>query len=604
MPLRPRDSTTRTARTSEDADRGLVASLEPAVVTSNGRVVWDNDAWRFLEAPCPPTANPSLWRQGQLCSRQGPFQVTDGIYQVRGLDLSNMTLIEGERGVIVVDPLISVETASAALDLYRRHRGDRRVTGVIHTHSHIDHFGGIDGVLPAEEVPGLAPEGFLEHAVSENVFAGTAMLRRAIYMYGASLPKGPTGNIGTGLGQTQSTGTVSLRAPTVDITHTGQVETVDGVRFEFQVTPDTEAPAEMNFLVPERRALCMAENATHNLHNVLTLRGTQVRDTHTWARYLDEAILRFGDRADVLFASHHWPTWGRDRIGTFLAEQRDLYTYLHDQTLRLINQGYTGVEMAEMIELPPRLAHAWHARGYYGSLSHNVKAIYQRYMGWFDGHPSSLWEYPPEESARRYVDCMGGVQSVIAKAREYLEAGDARFVAQLLKHAVFAEPGNSEAKELLATAYERLGFEAECGPWRNFYLTGAQELRGNAAPDSQPLELRGVGTGLTVDQVFDSLAIRVNGPQAAMDEGFSIAWDIADLGERHRMTLSNGALSHSRVPSGTDAGLSVRLTKQQLLEFAGGAKVPPTSTSGDPGILDRLRTLLDVPDPGFAIVTP
>lgn len=604
MPLRPRDSTTRTARTSEDADRGLVASLEPAVVTSNGRVVWDNDAWRFLEAPCPPTANPSFWRQGQLCSRQGPFQVTDGIYQVRGLDLSNMTLIEGERGVIVVDPLISVETASAALDLYRRHRGDRRVTGVIHTHSHIDHFGGIDGVLPAEEVPGLAPDGFLEHAVSENVFAGTAMLRRAIYMYGASLPKGPTGNIGTGLGQTQSTGTVSLRAPTVDITHTGQVETVDGVRFEFQVTPDTEAPAEMNFLVPERRALCMAENATHNLHNVLTLRGTQVRDTHTWARYLDEAILRFGDRADVLFASHHWPTWGRDRIGTFLAEQRDLYTYLHDQTLRLINQGYTGVEMAEMIELPPRLAHAWHARGYYGSLSHNVKAIYQRYMGWFDGHPSSLWEYPPEESARRYVDCMGGVQSVIAKAREYLEAGDARFVAQLLKHAVFAEPGNSEAKELLATAYERLGFEAECGPWRNFYLTGAQELRGNAAPDSQPLELGGVGTGLTVDQVFDSLAIRVNGPQAAMDEGFSIAWDIADLGERHRMTLSNGALSHSRVPPGTDAGLSVRLTKQQLLEFAGGAEVPATSTSGDTGILDRLRTLLDVPDPGFAIVTP
>lgn len=450
----------------EDADRGLVASLEPAVVTSNGRVVWDNDAWRFLEAPCPPAANPSLWRQGQLCSRQGLFQVTDSIYQVRGLDLSNMTLIEGERGVIVVDPLISVETASAALDLYRRHRGDRPVTGVIHTHSHIDHFGGIDGVLPAGEVPVLAPEGFLEHAVSENVFAGTAMLRRAIYMYGASLPKGPTGNIGTGLGQTQSTGTVSLRAPTVDITHTGQVETVDGVRFEFQVTPDTEAPAEMNFLVPERRALCMAENATHNLHTVLTLRGAQVRDTHNWARYLDEAILRFGDRADVLFASHHWPTWGRDRIGTFLAEQRDLYTYLHDQTLRLINQGYTGLEIAEMIQLPPRLAHAWHARGYYGSVSHNVKAIYQRYMGWFDGHPSSLWEYPPEESARRYVACMGGVPSVIAKAREYLEAGDARFVAQLLKHAVFAEPGNSEAKELLATAYERLGFEAECGPWR------------------------------------------------------------------------------------------------------------------------------------------
>ncbi len=343
-----------------DADRGFIAALTPGVVTAaDGRVVWDNDKFSFLEADCPDTANPSLWRQSQLTALQGLYEVTDGIYQVRGLDLSNMTMVEGDRGVIVIDPLISKETASAALGLYRLHRGQRPVTGVIYTHSHVDHFGGVEGVL-TEDVPILAPQGFLEHAVAENVYAGVAMLRRGSYHTGYSLPAGPTGLIGTGLGQTASTGTITLIAPTIDITRTGQEETIDGVRMIFQLTPGTEAPSEMNFLFPDRRALCLAENATHNLHNILTLRGAVVRDARIWSRYLNEAGLLFVDQTDVAFASHHWPTWGSERVATYLSQQRDLYAYLHDQTLRLLNQGHTGIEIAEMIQLPPALEDSWH----------------------------------------------------------------------------------------------------------------------------------------------------------------------------------------------------------------------------------------------------
>src|SRR4051794_8054979 len=411
----------------EDANRGLIGSLVPCVITNDrGDVVWDNDAYAFLDADCPDTAHPSLWRQSRLCAKQGLYEVTEGIYQVRGLDLSNMTLVEGDTGVVVIDPLISVETAAAALALYRSSRGDRPVTAVIYTHSHVDHFGGVRGVLGdnPENVPVLAPEGFLEHAVSENVYAGPAMTRRATYMYGPNLDPGPAGQVGTGLGQNTSKGTVSLIPPTLDITHTGQEELLDGVRIVFQMTPGTEAPSEMNFLFPDHRALCLAENATHNLHNILTLRGAVVRDALGWSRYIAEALDLFGPRADVAFASHHWPTWGQERIATFLTQQRDLYAYLHDQTLRLMNQGHTGLEAAELIDgqLPPALDAAWHTHGYYGSVSHNVKAVYQAYLGWFDGHPASLWEHPPEDSATRYVEVMGGVAAVVDKAREYAEA--------------------------------------------------------------------------------------------------------------------------------------------------------------------------------------
>lgn len=383
----------------EDARRGFMGTAQdPLIRDATGSAVWDLEAYGFLDQECPDTANPSLWRQSRLCSEHGLFEVTEGIYQVRGFDLSNMTIVEGDRGILVIDPLLTAPTAAAGLALYRSHRGERPVTGVLYTHSHADHFGGVRGVLTDEDVAGgvpvLAPHGFLEHAVSENVYAGTAMNRRAAYMYGAALPKGAQGQIGAGLGQTLSTGGVGLIPPTVDITRTGQEETVDGIRMVFQLTPGTEAPAELNIHFPGFSALCMAENATHNLHNLLTLRGAEVRDPHVWSRYLTESVNLFGGSSDMAFASHHWPVWGRERVIAFLTEQRDLYAYLHDQVLRLLNQGLTAPEIAEEIVMPPALERAWHTHGYYGSVSHNSKAIYQRYLGWFDGNPAHLWQHP------------------------------------------------------------------------------------------------------------------------------------------------------------------------------------------------------------------
>ncbi|MFB4320247.1 alkyl/aryl-sulfatase [Actinomadura sp. 21ATH] len=591
----------------ENAERGLVGSLTPGVVKdADGRVVWDGDVFRFLDGPCPESVHPSLWRQSQLCAKQGLYEVTTGIYQVRGLDLSNMTLVEGDRGVIVIDPLVSVETAAAALKLYREHRGERPVTGLVYTHSHVDHFGGAEGIVPAgnpDGVPIVAPAGFLENAVSENVYAGTAMARRAMYHTGVLLPKAPDGMVGTGLGQTASSGRVSLIPPTLDITRSGQEEVVDGVRIVFQLTPGTEAPAEMNFHFPERRALCLAENATHNLHNILTLRGAVVRDARVWSRYLDEAITLFADGTDVAFASHHWPTWGRENIVEFLSQQRDVYAYLHDQTLRLLNQGHTGIEIAEMMELPPALAGAWHARGYYGSVSHNVKAIYQRYMGWFDGNPSRLWEHPPAEAARRYVECMGGASKVLAMARDYSGQGDLRFAATLLDHVVFADPDNEHAKTALADVLQRLGEGAECGTWRNFYLTGAMELREGIRPIPMSIS-GGMAAGLSVEQVFDSMAIRVNGPKA-WDEHLTIDWKFTDTGDRYRMTLSNGALVHRRVGGDDgDAELTLTLTRPALFGLLDGKGTEGVGSSGDAAVLRRLLAVMDAPEPDFPIVTP
>ncbi|MFV9456288.1 alkyl/aryl-sulfatase [Rhodococcus sp. NM-2] len=591
----------------EDSDRGFVDRLDPCTVTSgDGRVVWDMQEYSFLNGDCPDTAHPSLWRQSQLCAKNGLYEVTEGIYQLRGIDLSNMTIVEGETGVLVIDPLISQETAAAALALYRKNRGDRPVTGVIYTHSHIDHFGGVVGVLPdgRGDVPILAPEGFLEHAVSENVYAGTAMGRRATYMYGPLLPKGPRGHLGAGLGTNTSTGRPGLIPPTVDITHTGQEETVDGIRIVFQVTPGTEAPAEMNFLFPDHRALCMAENATHNLHNLLTLRGALVRDPRAWSRYLDQAIEMFDGGYDVAFASHHWPTWGRDRVVTFLSQQRDLYQYLHDQTLRMLNTGMTGIEIAEDFPLPPALESAWHARGYYGSVSHNVKAIYQRYMGWFDGNPTSLWQHPPENAATRYVECMGGQDEVRAKAQRYFDDGDFRFAAELSKHAVFADPSDSDAKELLARTYEQLGFGAENATWRNFYLTGALELRGGIV--APPLSDLGADmlSALTIEQIFDSVALRINGPRA-WDKSLVAEWHFTEPEAHYRTTLSNGALIQTVAPrTTTQPDVSLTLTKMQLLGLFAGKGLEGIEVTGDPSKLLVLTELLDAPDSAFPIVTP
>jgi linear primary-alkylsulfatase len=602
-PTLPFDDTTD----FDDARRGFIGRLEPCVVKADdGRVVWDNSSYSFLDGPTPDTANASLWRQSQLAAMDGLFEVVSGIYQVRGMDLSNISFIEGDSGVVIIDPLISFETARAALALYREHRGDRPVVGVIYTHSHADHFGGVKGVTTQGDVDAgrcvvIAPDHLVEHAVDENVYAGTAMSRRAGYMYGAALDREPRGQIGAGLGQTTSTGTVTLIIPTDSITKTGETRVVDGIRMEFQLTPGTEAPAEMNVLFPDHTALCMAENATHNLHNILTLRGALVRDPRIWSRYLTEAIDRFSDRTDVVFASHHWPTWGRERAIRFLSEQRDLYSYLHDQTLRMLNAGMTGSEIAEAIVLPPALERAWHARGYYGSVSHNVKAIYQRYMGWYDGNPAHLWQHTPEEGGKRYVAAMGGADAVVATARRAFDEGDYRWAAEILNHVLFSDPSHQAAKELQADTFEQLGFGSENGTWRNVYLAGAYELRrGNFGTPAQTASTD-MYAALSAQQVFDAIAIRVDGPKA-WDESLSIGIELTDVGESYRLDVHNGVLVH-RGADTEGADVVLRLPKAGLVGLLAGT-LDGIQADGDSTVLGRLMAVLEAPDPDFAIVTP
>jgi alkyl sulfatase BDS1-like metallo-beta-lactamase superfamily hydrolase len=591
----------------EDANRGLIGRLEPCVIrAADGRVVWDNDSYGFLAGPAPDSVNPSLWRQSQLNAIQGLFEVVPGIYQVRGFDLSNITFVEGATGVLVIDPLISMETATAALALYRQHRGDRPVAGVVYTHSHVDHFGGVRGVTTQEDVDAgrcaiIAPDGFMEHAVAENLYAGGAMTRRAGYMYGAALERGPRGQIGAGLGQTTSVGTVSLITPTDLVTRTGETREIDGIRFELQLTPGTEAPAEMNLFFPDHAALCMAENATHVLHNILTIRGAVVRDARMWSRYLTESIDRYGPQTDVVFASHHWPTWGRERAMTYLGQQRDLYAYLHDQTLRLLNKGLVGTEIAEAIALPPALERAWHARGYYGSVSHNIKAIYQRYMGWYDGNPAHLWGHPPVEAGRRYVAAIGGAERVVEVARAAVAEGDLRWAAELLNHLVFAEPDHAAGVALLADVHEQLGFGSENGTWRSAYLAAATELRHGSFGTPVSAQSGDLLAALSPEQVFDAIAVRVDGP-AAWDLALSIGVELIDSGETWRLELRNGVLIHHRAPA-EGADLVLRLPARVLPAILVG-RMDGIDLAGDSTVLQRLLAVLDAGDPGFEIVRP
>jgi alkyl sulfatase BDS1-like metallo-beta-lactamase superfamily hydrolase len=448
----------------------------------------------------------------------------------------------------------------------------------------------------------------MEHAVAENVYAGPAMTRRAGYMYGAAVAKGPAGQVGAGLGQTTSTGSVTLIPPTVDITTTGQELTVDGVRMVFQVTPGTEAPAEMNFYFPDHRALCAAENATHTLHNILTLRGAVVRDAHDWAHYLTESIDLWGDDLEVVFASHHWPTWGRERAVEFLAMQRDMYLYLHDQTLRLINQGYVGAEIAEVLEMPPALEAAWHTHGYYGSVNHNVKAVYQRYLGWYDGNPARLWRHPPEAAAGRYVAAMGGAEDALGVAEQAYQEGDYRWAVEVLDHVLFAGGADDRARALQADAMEQLAFGAENGTWRNAYLAGATELRTGpfGTPTSVSLDLL---TALSVTQVFDSVAIRIDGPRA-WDHHIVLSWVFTDTGATYVTELRNGALNHRQTPEPAP-GTRLTLTRAALVGLVTGTLDPTQATAGgdleitgDPSEITLLISLLAPVDPNFAIVTP
>jgi alkyl sulfatase BDS1-like metallo-beta-lactamase superfamily hydrolase len=537
------------------ARRNRVAEpSSPTVAHPGGWDVWDLGQYHFLDQDPPPEVHPSLWRQARLNGEAGLFEVARGFHQVRGLDLSNLTVVEGERGRIVIDPLTSVQTAQAAMALVDEHLGWRPVTAVIYTHSHVDHYAGVRGVIDEADVAAgkvrvIAPSGFLEAAVSENVVAGNVMSRRATYMYGMLLPKGPRGHVDAGLGKgVPLLGNQGLIAPTEEVDVTGTELVVDGVRIVFQVTPDTEAPSEMNFHFPDHRVLCMAENCTCTLHNLYTPRGAQVRDALAWSKYLQEAIDLFGDRTDACFASHHWPRWGADEIVGHLGRQRDTYRFLHDQTLRLANHGLTSIEIAEELRLPPQLEAEPASRGYYGTVNHNAKAVYQRYLGWFDGNPAHLHPHPPTEAGRRYVELAGGADALLAKARESFDAGDFRWVAELVNHLVFADPTNVEAKELQADALEQLGYQSESGPWRDFYLTGAQELR-FGAPQMGGGSTAGADTvaAMTTEMLFDYLGIRIDGLRAAA-RTWSIHVHLGDSDERWRVGVERGALHAVRLP--------------------------------------------------------
>jgi alkyl sulfatase BDS1-like metallo-beta-lactamase superfamily hydrolase len=555
----------------EDARRGFLASLAEVVIRNErGRIVWNLSEYAFLEeAEAPSTVNPSLWRQARLNMHHGLFQVTDRIYQIRGFDISNMTIIEGDRGLIVIDPLLSTEVARAGLDLYCAHRGRRPVTAIVYTHSHTDHYGGVRGVVDEAEVragrvPVIAPEGFLEEIATEAVLAGSAMVRRGQFQFGATLPRGPRGQVDAGLGKVTSRGTVTLIPPTLTIAEPIETHRLDGVEIVFQLAPQTEAPAEMHLFYPQLGALNLAENATHNLHNIYPIRGAQARDANAWAKYLNEAIDRFGHDADVAFAQHHWPVWGRARLLDFLGKQRDLYKYLHDQTVRLLNHGYKPPEIAERLTLPGSLSATWHVRGYYGTLSHNAKSVYQRYIGWYDANPANLNPLPPVERGRKYVEYMGGADAVIARAREDFERGEYRFVAEAMSHVVFADPANVEARRLGASALEQMGYGAESATWRNAYLLGALELRrglgdaGARAPVSPD-----VVRAMSPELFFDYLAVRLDASRA---EGKRVVldWVLSDLSARYRLNLENCALTYLRDPRHGVADASVTLERAVL----------------------------------------
>lgn len=612
-----------TSPDDERATRGLLAAVSPRrVVGALGHAVWDLDDYAFVDDPgaaqAPDTVNPSLWRQARLNGRAGLFEVTSGVYQVRGLDIANVTFVAGTTGWVVIDPLTSTETAAAAMALVEAHLGRRPVRAVIYTHSHVDHYGGVLGVVEraaveSGAVPVLAPAGFLAAAAGEQVIAGNAMVRRASYMYGALLARDARGHVDTGLGRgLPMLGTSTLLAPTREITATGETVVLDGVRLVFHLTPGTEAPAEMNIVLPDHRAICVAENCTANQHNLYTLRGAPVRDALQWSKYIDEVIERFSDGCDVLFASHHWPRFGHDDLVAYLASQRDSYRYIHDQTMRLANHGYTMNEIAEVLELPAALGDEFFNRGYYGTVSHNAKAVYQRYLGWFDANPAHLQPYPPVEAARRYVAYMGGADEVLARAARSMDEGDYRWVVEVLNHVVFAEPDHEAARLALADALEQLGYQAESGPWRDFYLTGAMELRANGTPLAG-LTRRGVAPGiaraLAPEQLFDLLGVRLDGPRAAAG-----AWRFAVHfveGERWAVSIERGVMHARRGAPASEVDATITAAVADFADFAAGTEALTSllarGTWRVAGDLDALRAwaeLLDDFDLGFEIVLP
>ncbi len=586
MATAPKDATPHTRTANEPvelgfdpedfdrAERGLVAQHPTGVIESDFGVVWDVHRYEFIGrgSPNPDTVNPSLWRQAQLNNIHGLFEVAPGVWQARGYDISNITFIEGATGWIVIDPLTVEPTARACLDLANAQLGQRPVVAVIYTHSHTDHFGGVLGVTSEDDVAAgrcriIAPEHFMRETVGENVIAGHAMARRAAYQFGPFLPPGPRGHVDCGLGKAIPFHMPGLLAPTEEITETGQELDIDGIRVIFQLTPEAEAPAEMNFFFPEHGWLCMAENCTHNLHNLVPIRGAQVRDARKWSAYIEDAIEMFGADTTLMFASHHWPRWGNDDVLGFLRLQRDLYRWIHDQTMRHANLGLVPTEIAELLELPPEFREESHTVGYYGHLAHNVKAVYQRYLSWYDGNPANLWKLPPADAGTRYVELAGGADRLLDHARARFATGDYRWVAEVLNHLVFADPTNTDARELQADTFEQLGYQCESATFRNAYLSGAQDLR-QGTPPGRPNNRVGYLDAMSVDQLLDSIAVKLKSEDVG-GLAATINVTMSDLGdERWVVGLSNRTVHYVEGRHAPDADVSLTMTKPTLIALS------------------------------------
>lgn len=605
------------------ASQGLIATHPTGVIDTPQGVVWDVSRYAFIEpdSPNPDTVHPSLWRQAQLNNIHGLFEVAPGIWQARGYDISNITFIAGDTGWVIIDPLTAAPCARACLDLANATLGERPVVAVIYTHSHADHFGGVLGVISREDVAAgkcqiIAPEHFMREAVSENVIAGYAMSRRAAYQFGPLLPPGPRGHVDCGLGKAIPLWQPELVAPTVEITATGQEMTVDGIRIIFQLTPDAEAPAEMNFYFPDHKWLCTAENCTHNMHNLVPIRGAQARDALSWSKYIDEMLQMFGHSAELLFASHHWPRWGTADVVEFLTLQRDLYRWIHDQTMRMANHGHTAAEIAEMLEMPDEFRSEAHTTGYYGHLAHNIKAVFQRYLSWYDGNPANLWKLPPTEVGTRYVALAGGPDALLASGRAAYAAGDYRWGAELVNHLVFADPTNIEAKELQADFLEQLGYQSESATFRNAYLTGAQELRNGTLP-RRDVRRAGYVMALSIEQLFDVCAVKLKAEEV-IDREALIEVTVTDRDEGvWRVHLSHRSL-HARPTDVSDISSSLAEPDARItLNFATLAALSSVEVTVTDAIASGALTLegaqsaaelifghLDVFQNNFPIVEP
>ena len=607
----------------ERVTRGFIAArTEAKIVDDKGRKVIDTAAYDFLRdnRDTPDTVNPHLWRHATLNAHHGLFEVADGVWQVRGYDISNITFIRGDKGWVVIDPLTSDFTARVSLELINKHVGERPVTGVIYTHSHADHFGGVLGVTTRADVDTgkcivIAPEGFLYEAIAENVIAGPAMGRRATYQFGPLLPASPEGHVDSGLGNSVPTAAPSLVAPTHDITFTGEELVVDGVRIVFQMTPETEAPAEMNFFFPDFGWLCMAENCSHTMHNLVPIRGAQVRNALSWSKYIDESIELFAADTKILFTSHNWPRWGNEDIREFLILQRDLYRWIHDQTMRCANKGMTPLEIAEFLEMPDEFLANEHTRGFYGDLVHNSKAVYQRYLSWYDGNPANLNKLQPTDAGKRYVDLAGGMDALLASAQKSFDAGDYRWVAELVNHAVFADPTNVKARELQADTLEQLGYQAESATFRNAYLMGAQELRQGPPPSVEVgARARGMTRAMTIGQVFDTLAVRLMQEQVG-GLATTINWNFTDMGgtpdQSWVLALSNRTLVSTQGRHDDAADATVHIKRETLIDVITQATTfiqemtdGAITVDGDAAALINIFGNLEKFVTGFAIVEP